>query len=88
MSRDAKSRSKNVPAITPAEVRRCAGDIDDEVVAEIQRLQPSLVDLETAVAFLRGQGDLVDRSGHPLVGKAAQLYEILSSVEDLQEERR
>jgi len=88
MSRDVKSDSKDLAAIVAADVRRCAGDVDDEVVADILRLQPSLVDLETAVAHLRGQGDLPDRTGHPLVGKAAQLYEILVSVENLQEESR
>lgn len=87
MPRDGKPGSKSLP-VTAAEVRHYAGDVDDEIVAQILRLQPTSVDLEAATAYLRGQGDLADRAGHPLAGKAAQIYEILNSIEDLQEDRR
>jgi hypothetical protein len=36
-------------------------------------------DLEVAASYLLGEGSEVDRLGHPLTGKVAQLYEILSS---------
>jgi hypothetical protein len=32
-----------------------------------------------AASYLRGEGSEVDRSGHPMGGKIAQVYDILSA---------
>jgi hypothetical protein len=36
-------------------------------------------ELELAAVYLRGEGSEVGRLGHPLSGKVAQLYDILSA---------
>jgi hypothetical protein len=83
-----KSDSKDVPVTEAAEVRHMLGDVDDEIVSEILRLEPMASELETAVAYLRGEGDAFDRTGHPLSGKAAQVFEILDSSETLPDQER
>jgi hypothetical protein len=30
-------------------------------------------------SYLQGEGSALDRAGHPMIGKAAQLYDILNS---------
>ena len=88
MSHLPKPDSKDVPVTAAAEVRHVIGDVDDEIVYEILRLQPMGSDLETAVTYLRGEGDVIGRTGHTLSGKAAQVFEILNSREEVQEEER
>jgi hypothetical protein len=41
----------------------------------------SSADLEVAVIYARGEGNYVDRRGHPLSGKAAQVSDILAKDE-------
>jgi hypothetical protein len=83
----AKSNSKSVPAISAAEVRHLAGPLNDDAVAAILRVGPSLEELEVAARYVRGEGDLVARAGHPLSGRVGQLYEILSAEEQEEDER-
>ena len=40
-----------------------------------------------AARYVRGEGDLVDRAGHPLSGRVGQIYEILSAEEAREDER-
>jgi hypothetical protein len=82
-----KTNGKDMPIATAAEIRRVAGPLNDEAVAEILRLGVSLEELEIAARYASGEGDLLDRIGHPLDGRVAQLYEILSSEEADDEER-
>ena len=39
----------------------------------------SVEELEVVATYLQGEGSRVDRAGHPMIGKVAQLYDILSS---------
>ena len=87
MANVAKGDSRNVPITSGDEVRHVAGPLNDDAVAAILRIGPSLEDLEAAVRYALGEGDLVDRAGHPLSGRVAQIYEILSA-EDADEEDR
>lgn len=87
MASFAKGDSKNVPVTTAAEVRHVAGPLNDDAIAAILRIEPSLEELESAARYALGEGDLVDRAGHPLSGRVAQLYEILSAEEADEEER-
>jgi hypothetical protein len=64
-----------------AEVRRIVGPLGDDTVAEILRVCASPDELEIAVHYARGEGDRADRIGHPLSGRAAQVYEILRDEE-------
>ncbi len=69
------------PALTSEEVRRLAGPVADHTVLAILETGASIMDLEVAVIYARGEGDYVDRAGHPLSGKAAQLSDILAKDE-------
>ena len=82
-----KSNSKFVPVTSADEVRHVAGPLNDDAVAAILRVGPSLEELEVAARYALGEGDLVDRAGHPLSGRVAQLYEILSAEEADEEPR-
>lgn len=87
MGRVRKSNSKIVPVTSAEEVRHIAGPLNDEAVAAILRVGPSLEELELAARYALGEGDVVDRAGHPLAGRVAQLYEILSAEEADEEPR-
>lgn len=87
MARFAKGDSKTVPVTTADEVRHVAGPLDDATVAAILKIEPSLEELEAAVRYALGEGDLVDRAGHPLSGRVAEVYELLSAEEADEEER-
>ena len=88
MAPAAKTESKDPPIASAADILHLAGPLDDETVAEILRLGASIEELEIATRYARGEGDLVDRAGHPLSGRVAQLYEILSAEQEPEEERR
>lgn len=87
MTKTRKGNSKYVPVTSAEEIRHVAGPLNDEAVAAILRVGPSLEELEVAARYALGEGDLVDRAGHPLAGRVAQLYEILSA-EDADEDDR
>jgi hypothetical protein len=48
-------------------------------VLTIQKCQASVDDLEVAAAYAQGEGSTLERAGHPMTGRVAQLYDILSS---------
>jgi hypothetical protein len=77
-----KSNSRNLPITSAAEVRHLLGPLTDAAVAEILRIGPSLEEVQVAARHMEGAGDLVDRSGHTLSGRAAKVYEILSAEDD------
>ena len=56
-----------------------AGAVADATVSAVLKAEPSMEDLEVAASYLRGEGSQVDRLGHPMSGKVAQLYDILSA---------
>ena len=67
--------------ISAADVRRLVGPLGDDAVAAILRVGASPDELEIAAHYARGEGDRADRVGHPLSGRAAQVYEILRDEE-------
>jgi hypothetical protein len=81
MPNSIKSNSHDVPVTSPAEVRHLLGPLNDDAVTQILRVGPSFGELEIAALFAQGEGDRVDRMGHKLTGRAAQVYEILSREE-------
>ncbi len=83
-----KGNTKDVPLISPDEVRHLIGEVDDETISEILRIRPSLNELELAMTYVRGEGSMVDRAGHPLAGRVAQLYDILTADEQAAEPER
>ena len=76
------------PARASADVlRRLAGDIEDTKAAEILSLEPSEAELEQAMVWVAGNGDIRGKERHPLDGKAARILDILTAGED-EEQRR
>ncbi len=75
-----KESSARSPPLTSAKVRHAAGEVSGATVAAVLECGlPSQEELEVAASYLRGEGSEVDRQGHPLAGKVAQLYDILSA---------
>jgi hypothetical protein len=66
-------------SVTAGDVRHLAGPVTDATVAAVLKTEPSMEDLEVAASYLRGEGSAVDRLGHPMAGKVAQLYDILNA---------
>jgi hypothetical protein len=64
---------------TADDVRHVAGPVADATVSAVLKSEPSMEDLEVAASYLRGDGSKVDRLGHPLSGKVAQVCDILSA---------
>lgn len=87
MATPSKGNSKKMPVTSAEEVRHLAGPLNDDAVAAILRVGPSVEELEAATRYALGEGDKVDRAGHPLAGRVAQLYEIISA-EDADDEER
>jgi len=78
MSRSKKGDSKALP-VSSNEVRHVVGPVTDDTISAILNSEPSLEELEIAASYLRGEGSELDRLGHPLTGKVARLYDILTT---------
>jgi hypothetical protein len=63
------------------DVRRLAGPVADHTIIAILETGASIADLEVAVIYARGEGNYVDRVGHPLSGIPAQVSDILAKDE-------
>jgi hypothetical protein len=62
-------------AITRDELEAVVGKLDDEKVIDILNLQPTSAEMEQAILWAGGDGDLLAKSGHPLTAKVAELVE-------------
>ena len=71
---------------THREILRLFGPLEDHKVMEITDLQPSLDELEVTSAYLAGLNDVMGKSHHPLSGKAARIYDIVTRDEAFDEE--
>ena len=76
-----KGDSKLLPVTSSTEVRHLVGPVTDATVLAILKCSASVEDLEVAANYVQGEGSALDRVGHPMIGKVAQLYDILSSDE-------
>jgi hypothetical protein len=65
--------------VTASDVRHVVGPVTDDTISAILKAEPSMEELEVAASYLRGEGSEVDRTGHPMSGKVAQVYDILSA---------
>jgi hypothetical protein len=78
-------RDRQAEDASPAgadDLRRVLGDLEDARVLEILALSPTVAELEVAAMWAEGQGDVVDRAGKLLEGKAARIYEIVTRDEE------
>jgi hypothetical protein len=66
---------------THADLMRLVGDLDERKALEILALHPTISEIEQAVLWTAGDGDILAKGGHPLTGTAAEVLDILS-VED------
>ncbi len=69
------------PPLSGDDIRKLAGRVADHTVVAILETGASIADLEVALIYARGEGDYVDRIGHPLSGKVAQVSDILAKDE-------
>ena len=85
---------KNVGALASAskppsyeELVRLVGELEPERLAEIERLQATIAEIDDAVAFAAGEDDVMGEARIPLIGRAAEVYEILVADRAIDEER-
>ncbi len=64
------------------EVRRLFGELDDERIAGILKLGPSLQEIELAAVCLDGRTHILVEGGHHLSATAARILEIVLSDEE------
>lgn len=69
-----------------SDVLRLFGELDDHKIEEIIELNPSLDELEVTAAYVAGMNDVMGKEHHPLSGRVAQIYEVVTSDEPLVEE--
>jgi hypothetical protein len=81
MARTTSGNSKHLPIVSADQVRHFTGPVSDHTVAEILGIAPSTEDLEVAVIYSVGEGDIAGIEGHELSGKPARIYEILAADE-------
>jgi hypothetical protein len=79
MPKRRKGDSKVLPVTSSDEVRQLVGPVAEQTVLAILKCQASVEDLEVAAGYVQGEGSALDRAGHAMAGKVAQLYDILSS---------
>ena len=77
-----KSQTAATSSVSLEELRAIAGNIDDGKAVEILKLEPTSTDLEEAVIWASGDGDVLAKRGHPITEKVAAIVEILTSDED------
>ena len=69
------------------ELVRLVGALEPARLAEIERLQATVNEIEEAVAYASGEDDVMGEARLPLVGRAAAVYEIITADEAEDEER-
>ena len=74
-----KGDSKDRPVTSSTEVRHLVGPVADDTILAILDSGASIEELEVVASYLQGEGNHVDRLGHPMTGKVAQLYDILTA---------
>jgi len=78
ITREAESGSK--PGLLTGQViRDLLGELMDSKVSAILRVGATRDDLDAAIAWLAGETETLSESGHPLSGKAAEIFDILTS---------
>jgi hypothetical protein len=63
--------------LSAADIRRLVGAVTDDTLLAILKCEPTTEELEVAASYLSGEG--LARAGHPMTGKVAQIYDILSA---------
>lgn len=82
MTEPQKTHQEPSAVVSHDDLLRIVGDIDDSKLLAILDLQPTVAEVEEAAIWFTGGGDVLDRSGHPLTGVVASIFEILNSEEE------
>jgi len=69
------------------ELVRLVGELEPARLAEIEKLQATIEEIEEAVAYAAGEDDVMGEARIPLIGRAAEVYEIIQIDEAMDEER-
>ncbi|MFT5181662.1 MAG: hypothetical protein ACI8S3_001547 [Alphaproteobacteria bacterium] len=69
------------------ELVRLVGELEPARLAEIELLHATINEIEEAVAFASGEDDVMGEARIPLIGRAAEVYEIITSDAATDEER-
>jgi hypothetical protein len=76
------AKAPNVP-VTHEDIQHLCGELADWKVARILASEATYEELKTAATWAGGQDDVIGPAGHPLAGRAAYLYEIITADEDI-----
>lgn len=63
--------------VSASDVIRLAGDLDDETVVAVIATGATCTDVEQAVKWANGDAEELGKSGHPLIGASAAVFDIL-----------
>lgn len=74
--------SMEAVAATRDELKHVLGEVEDAKTLEILALKPTVAELEEAMLWAEGEGDTLGKAGHPLTGRAAEVYDILIRDEE------
>ena len=66
-----KGDSKNPPLTSSTQVRHLVGPVTDDTILAVLETGASVEELEVVASYLQGEGNHVDRLGHPMTGKVA-----------------
>lgn len=78
-----QSRTGAPPArATRDDLLRLVGDVDERKLLDILALHPTVAEIEQAAHWAAGDGDVLAKGGHPLVGTAAEVVDILTADEE------
>jgi hypothetical protein len=80
------TQTETVRPLSAGDVRELCGDIVDWRLSAIVATGGSMADLETALAFINGEDDVMGEERRSLSGPAAQIYELLVAEEEYPEE--
>lgn len=74
------------PELTKDIIIAALGETDDLVVTRILETGASVEAFEEAVAWAADEGEPLGKDRHPLVGAAAEVYDILTAEKELEVE--
>ena len=74
-------------AISEQEFKAIVGNVDARQMIEILKLQPTLAELEEAVAWASGDSDILGKEGHILTDKVSAIVDILTADDEDEQAR-
>ena len=81
------ARASEARDVRGVQIPASAGDIarllgDAVPIGAILDLNPSLAEVEQAALWHQGDGDMLGKTGHPLEGKAAAVFDLLQADDE------